>query len=140
MKAKKKRRKKRLAGDYVYDQKRDAVVYRPRARSNPKIHPAVWVGGAVLLAGAGYLTYRYFKTHFTVAGGVAYGVPANTAITLSVPAGGVWTGLTASDGSQIQVALGQTGPLQFTAGAVGTTYTVAWTLNNMPATATITAQ
>lgn len=113
----------------------------PMARPNPKISPAVWVVGACALAGAGYLTYRYFKTHFTVAASMAYGVPAGAAITLTAPAGATWTGLTASDGSQVQVAVGQTTPLTFTASATtGVTYTVAWTLNNVPATATITTQ
>ncbi len=109
-------------------------------RTNPKMHPAVWIGGGLLLAGAGYLTYRYFKTHFTVASGAAYSVPAGAGIALTLPAGGVWTGLAASDGSQVSVALGQTGPLTFTAGAVGTTYTAAWTLSGTPQSATITAK
>lgn len=109
-------------------------------RTNPRISPTVWVVGGLVLAGAGYLTYRYCKTHFTVAAGASYAVPASASITLSLPAGGVWTGLAASDGSQISVALGQTGPLQFTAGATGTTYTAAWTLNGAASAATITAQ
>jgi hypothetical protein len=109
-------------------------------RTNPKISPAVWVVGGLALAGAGYLTYRYFKTHITVASGAAYAVPAGAAITLNPPAGGIWAGLIASDGSQINVALGQTGPLQFTAGATGTSYTASWAVNSAAQTATITAQ
>jgi hypothetical protein len=108
--------------------------------SNPKIHPAVWIVGGLLLAGGGYMTYRYFKTHFTVASGAAYAVPTGAGITLNLPAGGIWSGLAASDGSQISVNIGQTGPLQFTAGAVGTSYTAAWSLSGTPQTATITAQ
>lgn len=108
-------------------------------RTNPKVHTAVWVVGGLALAGAGYLTYRYFKTHFTVASGAAYSVPAGANIALTLPTGGVWSGLAASDASQINVAIGQTGPLQFTAGAKGTTYTAAWSVSGSPQTATITA-
>jgi hypothetical protein len=109
-------------------------------RTNPKISPAVWVVGGLALAGAGYLTYRYFKTHFTVAAGASYAVPAGANIVMTLPAGAVWTGMTASDGSQVTIAVGQTTPMTFTAGATGTTYTAAWTVNAVPSTATITAQ
>lgn len=125
-----KQRKRRLA---------QAHFKRMHGESNPKISPAVWIGGGLLLAGAGYLTYRYFKTHFTVAAGAAYSVPTGANIVLSPPAGGVWSGLAASDGSQISVNIGQTGPLQFTAGAAGTTYTAAWSVSGSPQTATISA-
>lgn len=130
-----------LAGPEKWDPKTGRHYHLTRrTRSNPKISPTVWIIGGLALAGAGYLTYRYCKTHFTVAAGAAYAVPANAAITLTAPAGATWAGLVASDGSQINVALGQTGPLQFTAGAAGTSYTVSWAVPGGASAATITAQ
>lgn len=110
-------------------------------RENPMHHHwLLWALGGAAVIGGGYFAYRYFKTNFTVANGASYQVPAGSTVNLTLPAGASWTGATASDGSQLTIAVGQTTPLSLTISATaGVTYTVGWTLSGSAQSATLTS-
>jgi heme/copper-type cytochrome/quinol oxidase subunit 2 len=101
-----------------------------KAHHNPKIHTAVWVVGAVVLLGGGYLGWRYMKMHPTLTAGGTYSIPAGTAV-LTLPAGATWVGLVqtapvALNSSLTLATPGSSAPLTIP-GVAYVTYIATWT-------------